>query len=60
MWQILSGEERVKFLSWFQEQKDKSFRNKRELWKYDVNVQRQSCFAFRNLFLKLVKMDLIW
>ena len=41
-------------------QKDKILRNKEELLAYcvdDVNVLRQACCAFRNLFLKLVKMN---
>jgi len=42
--------------------KRKKFHNKEELLAYcmdDVNVLRQACFSFRNLFLKLVKMDTI-
>jgi hypothetical protein len=56
----MSGEERAQFSDWYEEQKDKLFRNKEELLAYcldDVNVLRQACCAFRNLFLKLVKMD---
>ena len=48
------------FLEWYGGQKNKIFRNKEELLAYcmdDVNVLRQACCAFRNLFLKLVKMD---
>jgi hypothetical protein len=55
----ISGDERALFLEWYEEQKDKIFRNKEQLLAYcmdDVNVLRQAC-AFRNLFLKLVKMD---
>ena len=40
--------------------KDKIFNNREELLAYcmdDVNVLRQACCAFRNLFLNLVKMD---
>jgi hypothetical protein len=40
--------------------KGKIFRNKEELEAYcmdDVNVLRQACCAFRNLILKLVRMD---
>jgi hypothetical protein len=39
---------------------DNIFSNNQELLAYcmdDVNVLRQACCAFRNLFLKLVKMD---
>jgi len=47
-------------LKWYEEQNDKIFYNKQELLAYcidDVNVLRQACCAFKNLFLKLVKMD---
>jgi len=50
----MSGDERARFLGWYEEQKDQ------ELLAYcidDVNVLRQACCAFSNLFLKLVKMD---
>jgi hypothetical protein len=56
----MSGDERAQFLEWHKKQKGKSFRNKEELEAYcmgDVNVLRQSCCAFRNLFWKLVGMD---
>jgi len=56
----MSGDERAQFLEWYGGQKDKIFRNKEELLAYcmdDVNVLRQACCAFRNLLLKLVKMD---
>jgi len=56
----LSGDDRALFLAWYEEQKDKIFHNKEELLAYcmdDVNVLRQACCAFGNLFLKLVKMD---
>ena len=49
-----------KLLSRYEEQKDKIFCNKQELLAYcmdDVNVLRNACCAFRNFFLKLVKMD---
>jgi hypothetical protein len=55
----MSGDERAQFLEWYEEQ-DKSLCNKQELYAYfmeDVNVLRQACCAFRNLFLKSVKMD---
>ena len=57
---FMSGVERPHFLAWYEEQKDKIFHNKKELLAYcvdDVNILRQACCAFRNLFLKLVKMD---
>jgi hypothetical protein len=57
---FMSGDERAQFLEWYQEQKDKTFRNKKELLAYcmdDVNVLRQAFCAFRNLFIKLVKID---
>jgi hypothetical protein len=56
----VSGDERAQFLKWHGGQKGKIFRNKEELLAYcmdDFNVLRQACCAFRNLFLKLVKMD---
>ena len=56
----MSSDERAQFLEFHAEQKDKIFCNKQELLAYcmdDVNVLRQACCAFRNLFLKLVKMD---
>jgi hypothetical protein len=56
----MSGDERAHCLEWYEEQKDKIFCNKQELFAYcmdDMNVLRQACCAFRNLFLKLVKMD---
>ena len=55
----MSVDERTEFMQWYDEQKGKLFSNKDELLAYcmDVNVLRQACCAFRNLFLKLVKMD---
>ena len=56
----MSGDERAQFLEWYEEQKDKIFCNKQELLAYsmdDVNVPRQACCAFSNLFLKLDKID---
>jgi len=56
----LSGDERAHFLAWYEEQKGKIFYNKEVPLAYcmdDVNVRRQACCAFRNLFLKLVKMN---
>jgi len=56
----MSGDERARFLEWYEEQTDKTFCNKQELLAYciyDVSVLRQAYCAFRNLFLKLVKMD---
>jgi hypothetical protein len=55
----MSGDERAQFFKWHGGQKGKIFRNKEELLAYcmdDVNVLRQACCAFRNLFLKLVQM----
>jgi hypothetical protein len=59
MGRTLSGDEGAQFLEWYEEQKNKIFRNKEELLAYrmdDVNILRQACCAFRNLFLKLFKM----
>jgi hypothetical protein len=56
----MSGNERAQFLEWYKEQKGKIFGNKEELEAYcmdDVNVLRQACCAFINLFLELVGMD---
>ena len=55
-----SGDKRSQFLDWYEEQKDQIFHSKEELLAYcmdDVNILRQAWCAFRNLFLKLVKMD---
>jgi hypothetical protein len=49
----MSVDERDPFLVWYQEQTGKVFCNKDELLAYfmeDVNVLRQACCAFRNLF----------
>jgi hypothetical protein len=57
--EYMSADERAQFLEWHQGQEGKVFSNKEELLAYsmdDVNVLRQACCAFRNLFLKLVKM----
>jgi len=56
----MSADDRAQFLALYEEQKDKIFHNKDELFPYcinDVNVLRQACCAFRNLFFKLVKID---
>jgi len=56
----MPADERAQFMQWHKEKKGKLFCNKDELLVYymdDVNVLRQACCAFRNLFLKLVKMD---
>jgi len=56
----MSVDERAQFLEWRREQKGKSFSNKDELLDYCmdvVNVMRQECCAFRNLFLKLFKTE---
>ena len=57
---FMSSYELAQFLEWYEKQKDKIFFKKQELLAYymdDVSVLRQACCAFRNLFLKLVKMD---
>jgi hypothetical protein len=57
---FMPGDDRAQFLDGMRSKKNKIFRNKEELLAYcvdDVNVLRQACCAFRNLFLKLVKMD---
>ena len=56
----VSVDERTQFLVWYKGVKDKIFNNSEELLACcldDVNVVRQACCAFRNLFLELVKMD---
>jgi len=52
---VRSGDERTQFSAWYEGVKDKIFNNREELLAYctDVNVLRQACRAFRNLFLKL-------
>jgi len=55
-----SADERTRFMQWNEQRKSKLFLKKDELLAYCmvyVNVLRQACWAFRNLFLKLVKMD---
>ena len=56
----MSKEERARFLEWYDTAKNNIFDNKKELLAYcldDVNVLRMAYCSFRNLFLKLVKMD---
>jgi len=56
----MSDDERVQFSGGMRSKKTIFFCNKQELLSYcmdDVNVLRQACCAFRNLFLILVKMD---
>jgi len=58
--QTLSADERIQFMQLYKEQKGKLFSKKDELLAHcmdDVNVLRQACCEFRNLFFKLVKMD---
>jgi len=56
--QTLSVDERAKFLEWYGEQKCKLFSKEEPLaYCMDINLLRQACCAFLNLFLKLVKMD---
>ena len=59
----MSGDKQAQFSAWYERVKNKNFNNREELLTYcmdDVNVLRQACCAFRNLFLKLVKMDPYW
>jgi len=54
----MAVDESAQFLDWHEEQKYKIVCNKDELLAYcmdDVNILRQACNAFRNLFLKLVR-----
>jgi hypothetical protein len=58
--QTLSVEGRAQFLERYDEQNGMLFSKKDELLVYcmdNLNVLRQACCAFRNLFLKLVKID---
>ncbi len=51
--QTLTGDDRVQFSDWYEEQKDKIV-SKEEALAYcmdDVNVLRHACFSFINLFL---------
>jgi len=55
----MPADELAQFMQWHEEQKGKLFCNKDELLAYcmdDVNVLRQACCAFRNLFLNFVIM----
>jgi hypothetical protein len=56
---FMPSDNRVQFSALYAGVKDKIFNNKEELLAYCmdyVNVLRQACCAFRNLFLNLVKM----
>jgi hypothetical protein len=53
---FMSGEERTRFVAWYDEQKDQIFNNKEQLLAYsmgDVSVLRTAACSFRNLFLEL-------
>jgi len=57
---FMSGDEGTQFSVWYEGVKEKIFNNREELLAYcmgDVDVLRQACCAFRNLFFKLVKRD---
>jgi len=57
---FMSGDGRTQFSAWYEGVKDKILKDREELLAHcmdDVNALRQACCAFRNLFLKLVKMD---
>jgi hypothetical protein len=57
----MSVDDLDQLMQWYEEQKGRLLCNKDELQAYcmdDVNILRHSCCAFRNLFLKLVKMNL--
>jgi len=56
----MSGDDRAQFSGCCAGVKDKIFNNREELLSYcmdDVNLLRLACRAYRNLFLKLVKID---
>ena len=60
MGQTKSCYDRAQFLVRYARMKDKTFNTKMELLVYcmdDVNVLRQACCAFRNLFLNLVEIN---
>jgi len=57
---IMSGDERTQIWDWYKGVKDKMFYNREEMLVYymdDVNVLRQICCTFWNLFYKLAKLD---
>jgi len=54
------GDEQAQVLECYEEQKDKTFRNKEELIANcmdDVSLLREACCAFRNFFLIFVRID---
>jgi hypothetical protein len=56
----MSGDERPQFFECYEKQKDTIFCSKHELLDYcmdDVNLMRQAFGAFRNLIMKLVKIE---
>ena len=57
---FMCGDERTLFSACYEGTKDKMFDSGEDLlayWLDDVNILRQACCAFRNLFSKLVKKD---
>ena len=56
----MSSDERTQFSTCYEGVKDNNCNKGEEILAYgmdDVNVLRQACCAFRNLFFKLVKME---
>jgi len=57
---FMCGDERTLYSACYEGAKDKIFDSGEDLLAFcmdDVNILRQACRAFRNLFLKLVKKD---
>ena len=56
----MSVGERKDFMSWYNEQKDKVFDNRRVLEQYfqdDVTVLRQACQIFRRYFIEIGNIE---
>ena len=58
--ELMGVEERVDFLNWYAEVRDKEFNLRKELREYcvqDVNILREACMKFREIFLQVGSVD---